>query len=74
MNKFLKVHLNWRINVLVVLAMIITILVASDCDNIFLLLLTKIVGFLLSYLTFRLGKYWNSHNKINELGELANEE
>ncbi len=40
MNKFFKVHLNWRINVLVVLAMIITILVASDCDNIFLLFLT----------------------------------
>ena len=30
MNKFFKVHLNWRINVLVVLAMIITILVAPD--------------------------------------------
>ena len=52
MNKFFKVHLNWRINVLVVLAMIITILVASDCDNIFLMLLTKIAGFLLGYLTF----------------------
>lgn len=74
MNKFFKVHLNWRINVLVVLAMVITILVASDCDNIFLLFLTKIAGFLLGYLTFRLGKYWNSHNKINELRELANEE
>lgn len=73
MNKFLKVHLNWRINVLVVLAMIITILVACDCDNIFLLFLTKIAGFLLGYLTFRIGKYWNSHNKINELRELVNE-
>ena len=74
MNKYLKIYLNWRVNVLVVLAMIITILVASDSDNIFLLFLTKIAGLLLGYLTFRLGKYWNSHNKINELRELANEE
>ena len=74
MNKFFKAHLNWRINVLVVLVMIILILVASDCDNIFLLFLTKIAGFLLGYLTFRIGKYWNSQNKINELRKLANEE
>lgn len=74
MNKFFKVHLNWRINVLVVLAMIITILVASDSDNIFLLFLTKIAGFLLGYLAFRLGKYWDNKGKIPELMELANEE
>ena len=74
MNKFFKIHLNWRINVLVILAMVVTILLASDCENLYLLFTTKLVGFLLGYISFRLGKYWNSHNKINELRELANEE
>ena len=74
MNKFFKIHLNWRINVLAVLAMMVTILIVSDSDSIFLLFLTKTAGFFLGYLTFRLGKYWNSHNKINELRELADEE
>lgn len=74
MNKFFKVHPNWRINVLAVMAMMVTVLVVSDSDSIFLLFLTKTAGFFLGYLTFRLGKYWDSKDKVNELRELANEE
>lgn len=74
MNKFFKIHLNWRINVLLILAMLVTILLASDCENLYLLFTTKLVGFLLGYLSFRLGKYWDSKDKVNELRELANEE
>lgn len=74
MNKFFKIHLNWRINVLVILAMVVTILLASDCENLCLLFTTKLVGFLLGYISFRLGKYWDSRGKIPELMELANEE
>ena len=74
MNKFFKIHLNWRINVLVILAMVVTILLASDCENLCLLFTTKLVGFHLGYLAFRLGKYWDNKGKIPELMELANEE
>lgn len=74
MNKFFKVHLNWRINVLAVMAMMVTVLVVSDSDSIFLLFLTKTAGFFLGYLTFRLSKYWDSKDKVNELRELADEE
>lgn len=74
MNKFFKIHLNWRINVLVILAMVVTILLASDCESLYLLFTTKLAGFFLGYLTFRLGKYWDSKDKVNELRELANEE
>ena len=74
MNKFFNVYLNWRVNVLAILVMIVIILIASENENLFLLLLTRIAGFVLGYLTFRLGKYWNSKGKIDELMELAEEE
>lgn len=74
MNKYLKIHLNWRVNVLTILAMIVTILIASENKSLLLFVLVKIAGFILGYLTFRLGKYWNSKGKIDELMELTKEE
>jgi len=74
MNKFFKVYLNWRVNVLTILAMVVTILIASENESLLLFVLDKIAGFVLGYLTFRLGKYWHSKGKIDELMELAKEE
>lgn len=74
MNKFFKVYLNWRVNVLTILTMIVTILIASENESLLLFVLDKIAGFVLGYLTFRLGKYWHSKGKIDELMELAKEE
>lgn len=74
MNKYLKIHLNWRVNVLSILAIMVTLLIAVDSENFLVLFLTKIAGLSLGYLTFRMGKYWNSKGKIDELMELAKEE
>lgn len=74
MNKYFKIYLNWRLNVLTILAMIVTILIASENESLLLFVLVKIAGFILGYLTFRLGKYWNSKGKIDELMELTKEE
>lgn len=74
MNKFFKAYLNWRINVLSILAIVVVMLVASDCDILLLWFTTKIAGFILGYLTFQLGKYWHGKGKIDELTELAKEE
>lgn len=74
MNKYLKIHLNWRVNVLSILAIVVTLLIAADSENFLVLFLTKIAGLSLGYLTFRLGKYWNSKGKIDELMELADED
>lgn len=74
MDKFFKAYLNWRINVLSILSIIVMIFIISDSENVLVFALTKISGFILGYLTFILGKYWDSKGKINELTELANEE
>lgn len=74
MNKYLKIHLNWRVNVLSILAIVVTLLIVADSEDLLVLFLTKIVGLSLGYLTFRMGEYWYSKGKINELRELANEE
>lgn len=74
MNKYLKIYLNWRVNVLTILAMVVTILIASENESLSQLFLTKIAGFVLGYFTFRLGKYWNSKGKIDEFMELADED
>ena len=74
MNKYLKIHLNWRVNVLSILAIVVTLLIVADSEDLLVLFLTKIVGLSLGYLTFRMGKYCHSKGKINELRELANEE
>lgn len=74
MNKFFKVYLNWRVNILTILAMVVTILIASENESLSQLFLTKIAGLSLGYLTFRLFLYWNSKGKIDELMELADED
>ena len=74
MNKFFKAYLNWRANVLAIMAMIAFLLIVSENESLLLFVLDKIAGFILGYLTFRLGKYWNSKGKIDELMELAEEE
>lgn len=74
MDKFFKAYLNWRINVLSILSIIVMILIISDSENVLVFALTKISGFILGYLTFILGKYWDSKGKINELTEIAKDE
>lgn len=74
MNKYFKAYLNWRVNVLSILAIVVTLLIVADSEDLLVLFLTKIAGLSLGYLTFRLGKYWNSKGKIDELMELADED
>lgn len=74
MDKFFKAYLNWRINVLSILSIIVMIFIISDSENVLVFALTKISGFVLGYLTFILGKYWDSKGKINELTEIAKDE
>lgn len=74
MNKYLKAYLNWRINTLCMLAMAATVLIVSESKAFIPFISTKIAGFALAYLTFRLGKYWYNKGKIDELKELVNEE
>ena len=65
---------NWRVIVLAVLVMAAAVFILGDCDDMGYLLFTKVIGFSLAYIIYRLGKYWDAKGKINELMELAEEE
>lgn len=65
---------NWRVIVLAVLVMAAAVFILGDCDDMGYLLFTKVIGFSLAYIIYRLGKYWNVKGKINELMVLAEEE
>lgn len=65
---------NWRVIVLAVLVMVAAVFILGECDDMGNLLFAKGIGFVLAYIIYRLGKYWDANGKINELTELAEEE
>lgn len=74
MREIYKPFLNWRTHVLAILATVALLFIVCECEDIIRLFIIKIVGSGLAYLGYRLGKYWDSKGKINELMELINEE
>ena len=74
MDKYFKIYSNWRVHVLTLLCMVAALFILGDCDDMGYLLFTKVIGFGLAYIIYRLGKYWNAKGKINELTALAEEE
>lgn len=74
MRELFRPYRNWRTHVLTLLGLAAVVLLIGETDSIATLLATKPLGFLVAYLTYRLGRYWDSKGKINELMELANEE
>ncbi len=75
MKEYLNLYRNWRIHVLTVLVIVGSVLIMGECeDSMGKFLLSKVAGFSIAYLTYRLGKYWNSKGKIDELMKLSEEE
>ena len=74
MKKYLKIYLNWRINVLALLAVTAIVLITSNCDRPLAFILTKVMGFMLGYLTYCFGRYWQDRGELKELELLDDEE
>lgn len=74
MNKYLKIYLNWRINAMALLAVTAIVLITSNCDSPLAFILTKVMGFLLGYLTYRFGRYWQDRGELKELELLDDED
>lgn len=74
MNKYLKIYLNWRINVMALLAVTAIVLITSDSDSPLTFILTKAMGFLLGYLTNCFGRYWQDRGELKELELLDDED
>lgn len=72
MNK--SIYLNWRFHVLFLLAMVTIFLLFSDCEDITIFFVSKLIGAVLCYISFQLIKYWNKNEKINGFMELVEEE
>ena len=74
MKKYPNIYRNWRVIVLFLLCTVAALFILGDCDDMGYLLFTKVIGFGLAYIIYRLGKYWDAKGKINELTALAEKE
>lgn len=69
-----SIYLNWRFHVLFLLAMVTIFLLFSDCEDITIFFVSKLIGAILGYISFQLFKYWNKNEKLNGIMELIEEE
>lgn len=67
MKQYIKPFLNWRINVLMALAIVALVLILGECEKISTLLIVKAVGFAIAYGCYRLAQRWDRKGLINEL-------
>lgn len=67
MKKYLKPLLNWRIDVLTVLAMLAIVLIMGDTENIIVFCSIKAAAFTLGYSCYRLALRWDKQGLIDEL-------
>lgn len=55
----LNIYSNWRIHVLAIIAITGLMLILGETEDILSLILSKLAGFTLFYLCYRLGKRWD---------------
>lgn len=67
MKPYLKLFLNWRIDVLMALAIVAFMLILGECEDISTLIATKLVGFGLAYGCYKLSQVWDKQGLIDEL-------
>ncbi len=67
MKQYIKPFLNWRINLLMALAIVALVLILGECEKISTLLIVKAVGFAIAYGCYRLAQRWDRKGLINEL-------
>ena len=72
MNK--AIYLNWRFHVLFLLAMVTIFLLFSDCEDITIFFVSKLIGAILGYISFQLFKHWKENEKLNGIMEFIEEE
>ena len=63
--KYLSILLNWRIDVITILAALTLAFAVSDSDDIVLFFLSKVIAVVLGYYTHKLAKRWEG--KMPEL-------
>lgn len=67
MKPYLQLLTNWRIDLLMALAIVALVLILGECEKISTLLIVKAVGFAIAYGCYRLAQRWDRKGLINEL-------
>ena len=67
MKPYLQLLTNWRIALLMALAIVALVLILGECEKISTLLIVKAVGFAIAYGCYRLTQRWDRKGLINEL-------
>lgn len=70
--KYIKILLNWRIDVIATLAALTLAFAVSDSDDIVLFFLSKVIAVVLGYYTHMLAKRWDG--KMPELNVFSIDE
>lgn len=65
--KYLQIVFNWRIVALTAIAVIAFLLIACDCADFGLFLMTKFLGAVLAYACLRMSERWDSAGLLKEL-------
>lgn len=67
MKPYLQLLTNWRIDLIMALAIVALVLILGECEKISTLLIVKAVGFAIAYGCYRLAQRWDRKGLINEL-------
>ena len=65
--KYIAILFNWRIVALTILAVIAFVLIACDCEDFGMFILTKLLGVALAYGCWRLSERWDAAGLLKEL-------
>ena len=69
----MKTILNWRTVVLAALCMLCMLFMLCESEHILHLIIIKLAGLCLAFVTYCLCKYWDAHGELNELNKLIND-
>jgi hypothetical protein len=67
MKEILNCYANWRIDVIMLLAIVAIILTSGESET----FLTKLIGFAIAIADIILAKYWRGKGRLSELDSIA---
>ena len=67
MKEIIRCYANWRIDIIILLAMVALILVSGESDT----FLTKVAGIIIALADFKLARYWHGRGRLSEFNDIT---
>ena len=67
MKEIIHCYANWRIDVIILLAMVALILVSGESET----FLTKVAGIIITLADFKLARYWHGRGRLSEFNDIT---